>query len=108
MKLSSQAYKSKVDAHRRSLEFREGDLVKVYLQKEGFLVGTHGKLKQRKFDPCQELRRLGQNIYCIELPKDFSVSPIFNASDLYLYRGDEVKIVLKPIDINHDLSTSPK
>ena len=108
LKLSSQAYKSKVDAHRICLEFKEGDLVKVYLQKERFRVGTYEKLKQRKFGPCQELRRFGQNKYCIELPKDFSISPIFNVSDLYLYHGDEVKIVLKPTDVHYDLSTSPK
>ena len=30
LKLSSQAYKSKVDAHRICLEFKEGDLVKVF------------------------------------------------------------------------------
>ena len=83
-------------------------MVKVYLQKERFRVGTYEKLKQRKFGPCQELRRFGQNKYCIELPKDFSISPIFNVSDLYLYHGDEVKIVLKPTDVHYDLSTSPK
>ena len=31
LKLSSQVYKSKADTHRRSLEFKEGDLVMVYL-----------------------------------------------------------------------------
>lgn len=76
-------HKSKVDVHRRKLEFKEGNLVVVYLRNERFSVNTYNKLKQRKFGPCRALKKVGPRAYCIEIPTKFSISPTFNLCDLY-------------------------
>lgn len=73
LKQSSQAYKSNVDAHKRSFEFKEGDLVMVYLHKEIFHANTYNKIKQRKFSLCRVLKLLRQNAYRIELLEGFSI-----------------------------------
>lgn len=80
----------------------------VYLQKERFLAGTYGKLKQRKSGPFQVLKKLGQNAYLIDLLKGFSISPTFNVRVLYLYHVDKENIFLKPTYIQNDLLNSPK
>ena len=78
------------------------------MQKERFPNGAYGKLKQKKFGPCRVLQKLGQNAYHIELQEGFSISPTFNVSDLYLYHGEEEKILLKPTNIQSDLLNSPR
>jgi hypothetical protein len=44
----------------------------------------------KKIEPCQVLRKFDANAYEIDLPDDVGISPIFNISYLYIYRGDEV------------------
>jgi hypothetical protein len=46
-------------------------------------------LKMKKIGPCKILRNFDANAYEIELPYDVGISPIFNISDLYPYKGDE-------------------
>lgn len=54
------------------------------------------------------MKKLRQNAYRIELLEGFSISPTFNVSDMYLYHGDEEKILLKPTNIQSDLLNSPR
>lgn len=96
----SQAYKSKANARRREKEYKEGDLVMVYLRKERFPVGSYNKLKPRKFGPCRILKKLGLNAYRLELPEGFKISPVYNISDLYPFYGDSEDPILPNNNIN--------
>jgi hypothetical protein len=42
----------------------------------------------KKIGPCKILRKFGENAYEIELPEDVGISPIFNITHMYPYRGD--------------------
>jgi hypothetical protein len=65
-------------------------MVLVHLRKERFPRGTYNKLKMKKIGPCRVLRRFGENVYEIELSDGIGISPIFNISDLYPNRAEDV------------------
>jgi hypothetical protein len=44
-----------------------------------------------KIGPCKILRKFDENAYEIELPDDVDISPIFNVSDLYPYKKDDIE-----------------
>jgi hypothetical protein len=46
----------------------------------------------KKIRPCRVLKKCGANAYEIELPNGIGISPIFNISDLYPYRAEEIEI----------------
>lgn len=69
------------------MQFGVGDLVWVNL-KERLPKGKHTKLMQRKIEPCQILKKYGQNVYEIQLPSDLGLSSIFNVCDLTPYKGN--------------------
>ena len=58
-------------------------MVMVHFHKERYLKGTYNKLNPKKFRPYMIMRRINDNAYLIDLPKDLDTSLIFNAGDLY-------------------------
>jgi hypothetical protein len=57
-----------------------------------FSRGTYNKLKMKKIEPCRVLKKIGENAYEIELPDGIGIYPIFNVSDLYPYKPEEVGV----------------
>jgi hypothetical protein len=51
----------------------------------------YNKLKMKKIEPCKILRKFDENTCEIELLAGVGISPIFNVSDLYLYRKDDTE-----------------
>ncbi|PKI48453.1 hypothetical protein CRG98_031158 [Punica granatum] len=86
----NEKYKEQDDKFRKPATFKEGDLVWIHLCKERFPQGCFGKLKPRADGPFRILKRVGENAYKVELPRDYGVSATFNVSDLLPYaREDE-------------------
>ena len=49
--------------------------------------GQHTKLMAKKIGPFKILHKCGNNAYKIDLPPDVGLSPIFNVSDLFAFKG---------------------
>jgi hypothetical protein len=87
---SNQEYKCRADQHRREIQFEFGDLILAHLRMERFPRGRYNKLKMKNIGPCKVLKKFGENAYEIELLDGIGISSIFNISDLYPYRVEEV------------------
>ena len=64
----------------------------VYLRKERFPVRTYNKIKMKNIGPCRILRKFSSNAYEIEVVEGIGISPIFNATNLYQYKGIEEEL----------------
>ena len=47
----------------------------------------HTKLQMKKIGPFKIVKRCGNNSYQIDFPSDINLSPIFNVSDIYAFKG---------------------
>lgn len=57
----------------------------VHLHKNRFPAGTYCNLQNRKYGPCHILKKISDNAYVVELPKNMFISPTFNIADLFEY-----------------------
>ncbi|PKI37097.1 hypothetical protein CRG98_042531 [Punica granatum] len=85
----NEKYKEQADKSRRSVSFKEGDLVWIHLRKERFPPGRFGKLKPKADGPFRISKKIGENAYKVELLEDYGVSNTFNLSDLSPYIGED-------------------
>ena len=89
----NQRLKERKDKGRREFQFQVGDLVMVYRNKARLQNGIPSKLQMRRIGPCKILEKYGPNAYKIDLPKDMSLSPIFNVKELPPYRGPNMDYI---------------
>lgn len=84
--MHSESYKLAANSHGCNVEFQIGDYVMVCKRPKRFPQGIARKLQARSIGPFKVLKRVGSNMYVLELPPHMGVSPTFNVEDLVLYQ----------------------
>ena len=80
---------------KREMIFEEGDWVWLHLRKDRFPKKRKSQLSPRGDGPFKVLKRVNDNAYRLELPKEYDVHATFNVADLIPFAGgtdDEVEI----------------
>ncbi|KAK0583827.1 hypothetical protein LWI29_003545 [Acer saccharum] len=86
---NTEEYAAHANLRRKNVQFNVGDQVLIRLRPERFPPGSFTKLHARRAGPFPILKKLGSNAYLIDLPVEYSFSPIFNIEDLTAYKGLE-------------------
>ena len=97
-------YTTAAKQHRQVKDFEEGDLALVHLRKERFPKSTCHKLESRKFSPCNMVRKISSNAYLIKLLSNLQISPFFNVSNLYCFKGFDGDVATTAVQV-HQLPT---
>lgn len=85
LKQTNEKYKEEADKSKRFKTFEMGDSVAVHLLKDRQPACSYSKLKARNFGPCEILRKINDNVYVIDIPAEYNMSPTFNVSELKKY-----------------------
>jgi hypothetical protein len=89
LEASNQKYKQQADKKRMPISFEVHDQVMVYLRKERLPTGVHGKLQQRRYGPFFILKKINDNAYVVDLPREMNISNTFNVADLTPYHQEK-------------------
>jgi hypothetical protein len=76
----------------KKVKLEPRDFVWLHLRKERFPDLRKSKLMFCVHGPFKILEKINDNIYKLELPSEFGVSPTFNISDLRPYLGEEDEV----------------
>jgi hypothetical protein len=100
----NERYRIAASKGRKEVKLEPGDLVWVHLRKDRFSNLRKSKLMPRVAGPFKVLEKINDNVYKLELPPEFGVSPTFNISDLNIYLGeeDELESRMTPIQEGED------
>ena len=91
----NEQYVTKANNGRRQVLFKPGDWVWVHMRKERFPARKWANLQPRGDGPFQVLERINDNAYKLDLPGKYSISAIFNVSNL------------SPFDVSADSRMNP-
>ena len=94
-------YKEYTNKRREELQFQVGDLVMVDMKMEWIPKEKFTKLVKIKVGPCKILRKCGNNAYEVDLPLRIGISPIFNVSNLFPYKGPVDDDVFASVPSSH-------
>jgi hypothetical protein len=57
----------------------------VYLCKGRLLAGTSRKMKNKKYRPCEIIKKINENAYVVDLPDNLAISSTFNVANIFEY-----------------------
>jgi len=89
------SYQAQANKHKKRVAFQPGELVWIHLRKKWFPSKRKNKLIPRADGPFKILQRVNDNVYKINLPRDYGVSATFNVADLGLYLEDDHLVNLR-------------
>jgi hypothetical protein len=100
----NERYRIAASKGRKEVKLVPGDLVWVHLRKDRFPNLRKSKLMPRAAGSFKVLEKINDNVYKLELPPEFGVSPTFSISDLKPYLGeeDELELSTTPIQEGED------
>jgi hypothetical protein len=100
----NERYRLAASKGRKEVKLEPSDLVWVHLRKDRFPDLRKSKLMPHATGPFKVLEKINDNLYKLELPPEFGVSPSFNISDLKPYLGeeDEIELRMTPIQKGED------
>lgn len=78
--------------HRRDLEFRIGDVIMLSTRHIDPPAHMCRRLSDRHIGPYRVLQRIGTVAYCIDLPAQLQIHPVFHVSLLKHYQGTSLGV----------------
>ncbi|XP_023740817.1 uncharacterized protein LOC111888912 [Lactuca sativa] len=99
------------NSHRLDKEFKIGDMVYLRLRdyrKKSIHSRETKKLTKRFFGPFKITERVGAVAYCLQLPPEARIHPVFHVSLLHEAHGQSISIPLPPPHLTASDQGTPK